>query len=117
MPKKSTRTLCSDGNSASPEMSLQAAVEWTTEDFLAAEPYPLPEITEEMLIEHIEKMTSPSAKGGSTLAGGPPSAPEGDGTEGDDTGPLAGHPYPPPFNQHEVLVDYKTYPYCTTGNL
>jgi hypothetical protein len=31
------------GNMASPDLDLQAAAEWTTEDFLAAEPYPIPE--------------------------------------------------------------------------
>ena len=36
------------GNMASPELTLQAAEEWTTEDFLAAEPYPLPEVSEDI---------------------------------------------------------------------
>jgi V8-like Glu-specific endopeptidase len=106
------------GNVASPELNLQAVVEWTTEDFLAAEPYPIPEITDDMVQDFIEKMTPPSARGGSTLPGGPPSATGGaDGADGEDAGQLAGYPYPPPFNQHEVLVPYTTYPYCTIGKL
>jgi hypothetical protein len=99
----------------SPEQDLQAAVEWTTEDFLSAEPYPLPDITEEMVSEFLEKMTSPSAKGGSTVAGGPPSSTDSAGD--DNAGELTGFPYPPPFNQHEVLVPYTTYPYSTIGKL
>jgi V8-like Glu-specific endopeptidase len=102
------------GNIASPEMTTEAAVEWTTEDFLAAEPYPVPEITDEMIQEFLDATASPSAQGGSSTPGGPPSA----GGPGDGTAePLAGHPYPPPFNQHEVLVPYTTYPYCTIGKL
>src|SRR5262245_5309550 len=101
-----------NGNIASPEQSLQAAEEWTTEDFLSAEPYPLPELTEEKVSEFLEKMASPSEKGGSTVAGGPPES-----TDGQGEGQLAGYPYPPPFNQHEVLVPYTTYPYCTIGKI
>jgi V8-like Glu-specific endopeptidase len=116
MANNSIPTSSSDGNIASPAtLSVQAAAEWTTEDFMAAVPIPLPEITEAMLNEHIEKMTSPSAKGGSTLAGGPPSAT--DGTDGDDAAQLTGYSYPPPFNQHEVLAPYTTYPYSTVGKL
>jgi V8-like Glu-specific endopeptidase len=101
-----------NGNIASPEQSLQAAEEWTTEAFLSAEPYPLPEITEEMVSDFIEKMASPSTKGGSTVAGGPP-----DGADGQNGGELTGYPYPPPFNQHEVLAPYTTYPYSTSGKI
>jgi V8-like Glu-specific endopeptidase len=103
------------GNIASPEQNLQAALEWTTEDFLSAEPYPMPEITEEMVSEFIEKMTSASEKGGSVVAGGPPSSAEIEDREKEKE--LAGYPYPPPFNQHEVLVPYTTYPYCTIGKI
>ena len=53
------------GNIASPEQNLQAAVEWTTEDFLSAEPYPIPEITEEMVSDFVEKMTAPRLSGSS----------------------------------------------------
>ena len=105
----------SNGNTASPELSLTAASEWTTEDFLAAEPYPIPEITETMLNDYLATLASPSDKGGSTLPGGLPSPT--DGTDDKDPGKLAGYPYPPPFNQHEVLVPYTTYPYCTIGKL
>jgi V8-like Glu-specific endopeptidase len=117
MASASSLTSLTHGNIASPEASLQAAMEWTTEDFLAAEPYPMPEITESMVADFIEKMTSPSAKGGSTSPGGAPSADgESDGTgPGDDK--VTGYPYPPPFNQHEVLANYGTYPYCTIGKL
>jgi len=102
------------GNIASPETATEAAVEWTTEDFMAAEPYPMPEVTDEMIQEFLDATASPSVGGGSTSPGGPPS----DGGPGDGAAePLAGHPYPPPFNQHEVLVPYTTYPYRTIGKL
>jgi V8-like Glu-specific endopeptidase len=107
----------SHGNIASPELTAEAVSEWTTEDFLAAEPYPVPEITDEMVQEFTERMTPPSAKGGNTLAGGPPSDGGTGGGESQDQQPLAGHPYPPPYNQHEVLAPYTTYPYCTIGKL
>src|SRR5436190_13921117 len=112
MPTKSGIT---HGNIASPEQNLQAEVEWTTEDFLAAEPYPLPEVTEKAVNDFMEQMTSSSAKGGSTLPGGLPGDTDDASGGGGDAGRLAGYPYPPPFNQHEVLVPYTTYPYCTIG--
>jgi V8-like Glu-specific endopeptidase len=111
-PDRSTKSGA--GNMASPEQNLQAATEWTTEDFQSAEPYPVPEITEDMVKDFIEQMTSTSARGGSTSPGGAPSSPE----SGDDAPqPTAGYPYPPPFNQHEVLTPYTTYPYCTIGKI
>src|SRR5208283_2927153 len=103
------------GNVASPELSAEATREWSTEDFLAAKPYPVPEVTEEMVKDFIDKMTGPAGEGGRTSPGGPPSSPDGGATE--DAVQLTGYPYPPPFNQHEVLVPYTTYPYCTIGKL
>jgi V8-like Glu-specific endopeptidase len=100
---------------SSPELSLEAAMEWTTEDFLSAKPYPVPKVTEKMVSEFIEKMISPSAKGGSTVAGVKPSST--DSLDVEKTGNLVGFSYPPPFNQHEVLVPYTTYPYCTIGKI
>ena len=61
------------GNIASPETATEAAVEWTTEDFMAAEPYPMPEVTDEMIQEFLDATASPSVGGGSTSPGGPPS--------------------------------------------
>src|SRR4051794_19694400 len=84
---------------ASPEQHLQADLEWTTEDFLSAEPYPVPEVTDAMVSEFIEKATPQSAKGGSVIPGGPPNS-DG-GADGGEVA-LTGYPYPPPFNQHEV---------------
>ena len=52
-----------DGNIASPELATEAMAEWTTEDFLAAEPYPMPEVTEEMVQDFIDTMMPPPAKG------------------------------------------------------
>jgi len=64
MASKPSRPQSLDGNMASPAVSPLAEEEWTAEDFQNAEPYPLPEITESMLNEYIEKMTSSSTKGG-----------------------------------------------------
>jgi V8-like Glu-specific endopeptidase len=102
------------GNMASPEQHLQADLEWTTEDFLSAEPYPVPEVTDAMVSEFIEKSTPQSAKGGSVIPGGPPNS-DG-GADGGEVA-LTGYPYPPPFNQHEVLAAYTGYPYCTVGKI
>src|SRR5271165_910065 len=96
-----TRKRITTGNMASPELDTTAAAVWTTEDFLAAEPYPIPEITEATLKDYLETLASPSDKGGSTLPGGPPSST--DATGNPDADKLTGYPYPPPFNQHEVL--------------
>ena len=68
MAKKPNPSITS-GNIASPEITSQTASEWTTEDFLAAEPYPVPEVTDEMVQEFIEKTASPSTKGGEYVAG------------------------------------------------
>jgi V8-like Glu-specific endopeptidase len=103
------------GNTASPDLSAQATREWSTEDFLAAKPYPVPEITAEMIKDFLDTATPPSAKGGSTSPGGPPSSSDSGPTE--DATQLTGYPYPPPSNQHEVLTPYTTYPYCTIGKL
>jgi hypothetical protein len=60
------------GNTFSPATTTEAATEWTTEDFLAAEPYPMPDITEEMVRAFLDKTTPPTSKGGSTSPGGDP---------------------------------------------
>jgi V8-like Glu-specific endopeptidase len=88
---------------------------WTTEGFLSAKPYPIPNVTEKMVSEFIEKKMSSSTKGGSSVAGGLPDSTDMADVEKPEM--LAGFPYPPPFNQHEVLVPYTTYPYCTIGKI
>ena len=101
------------GVTVSPELTTTAASEWTTEDFLAAEPIPLPEIDEQAVQAFLQSSLGPAATGGSTSPGGPPSS-----AEDQDAAPsTAGFAYPPPFNQHEVLTPYTTYPYCTVGKL
>jgi V8-like Glu-specific endopeptidase len=103
------------GNMISPPQLTEAAEEWSTEDFLSAEPYPVPEVTHEMVQEFLEATRSSSAKGGNTSPGGEPKGTDSADDPADDT--TAGHSYPPPFNQHEVLAAYTTYPYCTIGKL
>lgn len=118
--QSSNRTSGQDGPKlppgiiASPEQDVQAVSEWTTEDLLAAEPYPVPEVTEEMVRDFVEQSQSSSTRGGKTAAGGPPSSTADSYGDGQLT---VGHSYPPPFNQHEVLTPYTTYPYCTIGKI
>jgi len=100
------------GNIASPIQETVAESEWRTEDFLEAEPYPLPEVTEEMIQQFLENQPTAAYQGGSSTPGGEPST----GAEEPER-PAAGFSYPPPFNQHEVLVPYTTYPYCTNGKV
>lgn len=118
MPNTRTNTFAGRklpaGVTASPEQTVTAAAEWSTEALIAAEPYPMPEVTAEMISEYLQQAEHPAAKGGSTSPGGEPGAPTG-GDHGNGT--VAGHPYPPPLNQHEVLVPYTTYPYVTVGKL
>jgi hypothetical protein len=100
----------------SPEQTLEAAVEWTTEEMLSAKPYPIPKVTEKMVSEFIEKMTATSPKVGTTVAGGIPSST--DRVDVEKIEELTGFPYPPPFNQHEVFAClYTLYPYCTIGKI
>ena len=89
------------GNMLSPDQQLSAAaVAWQTEDLMNAQPYPMPEVTEETVRNFIEAFQAPSAKGGSSTPGGQPGSDEG---EGEQEGPtVAGHAYPPPFNQHSA---------------
>jgi V8-like Glu-specific endopeptidase len=102
----------STGNTASPELMAESAMEWTAEDFLAAEPLPMPEITDELVQGFLDLHAASNARGGQTSAGGPPVAT--DSPDEKDTTPT-GYAYPPPFNQHEVLAPYTAYPYCTVG--
>jgi V8-like Glu-specific endopeptidase len=110
----STSKSVPHGIVASPEQALEDATEWTTEDFMAAEPIPMPILTDKAVEDFVEATRSPSAVGGKTSPGGPPTS----GTDAPSDGATTtGYPYPPPFNQHEVLVPYTTYPYCTVGKL
>jgi V8-like Glu-specific endopeptidase len=112
-PSSSGARTPPQGIMTSPELMAEAASEWTTEDFQAAEPYPLPEITEREVEDFLDTVRSPSAAGGSTSPGGSPTSEEDDGQDAEPTG----YSYPPPFNQHEVLASYRTYPFCTVGKL
>ena len=98
------------GNMTSPKRQAKMQL-WETEDFLAAKPYPLPEVTEEALRRFIEAAQAPTPTGGNASPGGRPSA----ASAAEQT--LGGYSYPPPFNQHEVAVPYTTYPYVTVGKL
>src|SRR5262249_3494443 len=106
------------GISVSQEEVTTAESEWSLEDLQAAEPYPLPEITPQAIAEFLASTESAATQGGSSSPGGEPETTGAAGAKGSgDDQPTAGHPYPPPFNQHEVLVPYTTYPYITVGKL
>ena len=48
------------GNIASPAEQTAAASEWQTQDFQAAEPYPLPEVSEAIIEEYLQsQLTRP----------------------------------------------------------
>ncbi len=112
-PQGKSGQKLSAGIIASPAEEPLAASEWQAEDFLAAEPYPLPEVTDKMVEDFLASLVDTAAQGGSTSPGGAPGSV--DGQQNDQ--PAAGHSYPPPFSQHEVLTPYTTYPYCTVGKV
>ena len=99
------------GNIASPAEETVAAYEWQAADFLAAEPYPLPEVSDEMIQQYLHNQLDSASQGGQSTPGGAP------GSREEQEEPTAGFSYPPPFNQHEVLTPYTTYPYCTVGKV
>lgn len=103
------------GINVSPEEVTTAETEWSLEDLQTAEPYPIPEITPEMISDFLARTESASSQGGSSTPGGEPQS--STGSDSEDSSTTAGHAYPPPFNQHEVLVPYTTYPYITIGKL
>lgn len=106
--------MIDSGITASPEQLTAAESEWSTEDFLVAEPYPLPEITPESLKAYLGSAAAETTDSGTTEPGDTPnSSPTGSG----DDQATTGYPYPPPMNQHEVLAAYTTYPSCTIGKL
>ena len=111
--KNSTKVAA--GNIASPVQETVAASEWQTEDFLAAEPYPLPEVSDRMVEQYMQRLLDSASQVGSSTPGGAPES--GDDREQAPDRPTAGFAYPPPFNQHEVLTPYTTYPYCTVGKV
>lgn len=98
-----------EGISASPIHNLAAAKAWETEDFLAAEPYPVPEVTEEMVKDFLANKQDTAAKQGFSPGGAPGEHPSAEST--------AGFAYPPPFNQHEVTNPYTNYPFAAIGKL
>ena len=72
MASKSSRPQSLDGNMASPAVSPQAEEEWDGRGFSERGALSAPQVTESVLNEYFEKMTSSSTKGGSTLSGGLP---------------------------------------------
>lgn len=102
------------GNIASPIQQTMAESEWQTEDFEAAEPLPMPEITQEMIAEFMQQQLDSASQSGNSSPGGEPGS---GGKNGGDDETAIGHAYPPPFNQHAVLAPYTKYPYCTVGKV
>jgi V8-like Glu-specific endopeptidase len=113
-PTDPSAAFKASGNVTSPHEEVAAAEMWQTEDFLAAQPYPMPEVSEESLRSFFEATHAPVPGRGSVSPGGQPTAISA--TQADEQ-TLVGFPYPPPFNQHEVLAPYTTYPYVTIGKL
>lgn len=119
----STEATATDtqGNITSPKRSLQMATAelWTTAEFLEAEPYPLPEVTEQMLKELQEasftiSMSDVAGAGNLDKGGAPEKA------TAEETLPAAtagGYNYPAPYTRYEVLCPYSIYPYVTVGKI
>lgn len=100
-----------------------ALAEWTVEAMLDAEPYPLPEVSEDALRTYAESMIdqlggTEASEGGGTDSGGAPAA---DGTVGEALGDAealaAGYSYPAPFTRFEVPCPYTQYPLVTIGKV
>ena len=109
------------GNIRSPVASdAQAAVAaWTTEAMADAEPYPMPEVSDERLTQHAEALlerAGAAAPGTSDPAGMPAGGPVA--AMGDDAQVLAAaYGYPAPFTRFEVPWPYTQYPQVTIGKV
>jgi V8-like Glu-specific endopeptidase len=119
----------SSGNIQTSKRSLELATAelWTTAELLEAEPYPLPEPTQQEIERALDELASggPAASApqamkdaeGSTEAGGQPVA-EGEGQADEaPTATTGGYDYPPPYTRYEIFTPYTTYPYATVGKL
>jgi hypothetical protein len=110
------------GNIRSPATAAATAAAWTLEAMRDAEPYPLPEVSDEDLRRHAEAAldqlgaTGPSAGGGSDSGGAPAGGTATAPT--DDFETLAGgYGYPAPFTRFEVPFPYTQYPLVTIGKV
>ena len=109
------------GNIRSPVASdAQAAVAaWTTEAMADAEPYPMPEVSDEQLRQHAEALLERMGAAGPGTAD-PAGMPAGGAmaAPADDTQTLAGgYGYPAPFTRFEVPWPYTQYPQVTIGKV
>lgn len=106
------------GNIQSPLLAPAAAAEaWTVSAMLEAQPYPLPEVSEEDLRAYAEGVAGPAAGGaGQVDAGGAPAGAGAAPTAGEET-LAAGYSYPAPFTRFEVPWPYTDYPFVTVGKV
>lgn len=110
------------GNIRSPATTAAMAAEWTVEAMLDAEPYPLPEVSEDDLRRHAESVleqlggSGPQGAGGTDAGGGPSTGAAGPTADEFET--LAGgYGYPGPFTRFEVPFPYTQYPFVTIGKV
>jgi hypothetical protein len=106
------------GNIRSPLQAVTAAAApWTVAEMQGAQPYPMPEVSEDDLRDHASRLAArlgSAGEGGEGGAdpGGPPSS-TGPTAAGAET--LAGYGYPAPFTRFEVPWPYTDYPQVTIG--
>jgi hypothetical protein len=120
--RSAAATAGDDGNIRSPQLVTEAAVaEWTVTAMLDAEPYPLPEVSDEMLRAQAERIAeefaAPEAGAGQVDEGGAPEAAGGLGPAAGEVIVAAGYGYPAPFTRFEVPFAYTDYPFVTIGKV
>ena len=109
------------GNIRSAAVSTEAVAEWTVADMAEAEPYPLPEVSDEDLRAFAEgvagQIAGPADAGaGKADAGGLPAGGAAQATADEET-LAAGYGYPAPFTRFEVPFPYTDYPFVTVGKV
>jgi hypothetical protein len=115
-------TPADSGNIRSPITTAATAAEWTVEAMLDAQPYPLPEVSEDDLRRHAESAleqlgsVGPSDGGGSDAGGTPLGSPAATLDDGSVT-LASGYGYPAPFTRFEVPFSYTDYPLVTIGKV
>lgn len=110
-------------NVVSPKSTTRATGEqtWTQQEMEDAEPYPLPQVSEEDLRRYAERRlqedveAADSDEPGQRDEGGLPS--EGAVAQAGDGVDVLGYGYPAPFTRFEVPCPYTQYPFVTVGKI
>lgn len=120
--ESAAQSIAADGGnirSAAMLTTEAAAAAWTTEAMLNAEPYPLPEVSDEDLRAYAESLAGPPVAGagsGSSDEAGMPSGGVAQTADAPET-VAGGYGYPAPFTRFEVPWPYTDYPLVTIGKV